>query len=796
MKVPFSWLNELVELDQDINTLSDQLTFIGLEVESVETLGSEFDGVVAGVVTHVQQHPNADKLKLCLVAYGESEQMRVVCGAPNVMVGGVYPFAPVGTELPGGFTIKKAKIRGEESMGMLCAKDELGLGEDHSGLLELGSDVVAGTPFVEIWGAPETVIELEITPNRPDCLSMIGIAREIAALTNKPINLPKKTVSNTNDSSMSVNVCDAEDTPRYTLRVIDGVEIGPSPQWMQKRLEAVGIRPINNVVDITNYVMLETGHPLHAFDQGSINGNEISVRRAFPNEKIQTLDGVDRSLDDSMLVIADSEKSIALAGVMGGANSEVKADTTSIILEVACFNATSIRATAKKLGLHSESSYRFQRGVCANSVSDASDRAVMLLMEFAGAKTSSSMIDNYENPQDEKIISVDWERIAQRIGAPVSDEEIKSILIKLGMEVIEAEGEAKVIPPPYRLDLDREIDLVEEVARIYGMERIPENIPQAKVVEDCNDSRFNSLRSLRNNLQGLGVSEIMNYTLVSDNLLDRFDESNKNLREKLPHPISEDQSVLRTSLIPQMVESLGRNYSRQINEACFYELGRVFNREKNNLIQSERVSFGMMGPVGRRQLNKRRPLEAEEMFIWMKGLIEVLLNKQNLNDLIFKDLDNSYYEDGQALSVYHKDSCIGSFGLIKKSILELWKVNTSVAVGELELDALLSVVGQYSSVNEVPVYPSISRDLALIVDQGVTNDSVINIVAKLQPKNLESLELFDVYTGKGVDKGKKSVAYSFTYRSANQTLTDKKVNKVHQQVIDTLCKELVAEVRN
>ena len=796
MKVPFSWLNELVELDQDINTLSDQLTFIGLEVESVETLGSEFDGVVAGVVTHVQQHPNADKLKLCLVAYGESEQMRVVCGAPNVMVGGVYPFAPVGTELPGGFTIKKAKIRGEESMGMLCAKDELGLGEDHSGLLELGSDVVAGTPFVEIWGAPETVIELEITPNRPDCLSMIGIAREIAALTNKPINLPKKTVSNTNDSSMAGNVCDAEDTPRYTLRVIDGVEIGPSPQWMQKRLEAVGIRPINNVVDITNYVMLETGHPLHAFDQGSINGNEISVRRAFPNEKIQTLDGVDRSLDDSMLVIADSEKSIALAGVMGGANSEVKADTTSIILEVACFNATSIRATAKKLGLHSESSYRFQRGVCANSVSDASDRAVMLLMEFAGAKTSSSMIDNYENPQDEKIISVDWERIAQRIGAPVSDEEIKSILIKLGMEVIEAEGEAKVIPPPYRLDLDREIDLVEEVARIYGMERIPENIPQAKVVDGCNDSRFNSLRSLRNNLQGLGVSEIMNYTLVSDNLLDRFDESNKNLREKLPHPISEDQSVLRTSLIPQMVESLGRNYSRQINEACFYELGRVFNRENNNLIQSERVSFGMMGPVGRRQLNKRRPLEAEEMFIWMKGLIEVLLNKQNLNDLIFKDLDNSYYEDGQALSVYHKDSCIGSFGLIKKSILELWKVNTSVAVGELELDALLSVVGQYSSVNEVPVYPSISRDLALIVDQGVTNDSVINIVAKLQPKNLESLELFDVYTGNGVDKGKKSVAYSFTYRSANQTLTDKKVNKVHQQVIDTLCKELVAEVRN
>ena len=420
----------------------------------------------------------------------------------------------------------------------------------------------------------------------------------------------------------------------------------------------------------------------------------------------------------------------------------------------------------------------------------------MLLMEFAGAKTSSSMIDNYENPQDEKIISVDWKRIAQRIGAPVSDEESKSILLKLGMEIIEAEGETKVIPPPYRLDLDREIDLVEEVARIYGMERIPENIPQAKVVDGCNDSRFNSLRSLRNNLQGLGVSEIMNYTLVSDNLLDRFDESNKNLREKLPHPISEDQSVLRTSLIPQMVESLGRNYSRQINEACFYELGRVFNRENDNLIQSERVSFGMMGPVGRRQLNKRRPLEAEEMFIWIKGLIQVLLNKQNLNDLIFKDLDNSYYEDGQALSVYYKDSCIGSFGLIKKSILELWKVNTSVAVGELELDALLSVVGQYSSVNEVPVYPSISRDLALIVDQGVTNDSVINIVAKLQPKNLESLELFDVYTGKGVDKGKKSVAYSFTYRSANQTLTDKKVNKVHQQVIDTLCKELVAEVRN
>lgn len=797
MKVPVSWLSELVKVDADLEGLADRLTFAGLEVEAIETVGSDFAGVVAGRVSAVEPHPNADKLRLCTVEFGEVEPMRVVCGAPNVAVGGVYPFAPVGTTLPGGFTLKKAKIRGEVSMGMLCAKDELGLGEDHSGLLALDAEVVAGTPFVEVWGAPETVIELEITPNRPDCLSMVGVAREMGVLSGEALQLPEVELAAGEPSALQVAVEEGALCPRYTVRVIGGVKVGPSPDWMAARLEAVGIRPINNVVDITNYVMLETGHPLHAFDARSLAGDTMSVRRARSGEMLVTLDGTERKLAEDMLVIADGEKATALAGVMGGANSEIKDDTVAVVLEAACFEAAAIRSTAKRLGLHTDSSYRFQRGVCAESVAAASDRAAALMLALAGATSCSALVDAYAEPWAAVEVAVEWERIARRIGAPISVEEMRSILGSLEMEIREDDGaRAVVVPPPFRMDVMREIDVVEEVARIYGMDRIPERSPVAQLVEGTSDGRTRAVGALRDRLQGLGVSEILNYTLVSDGLLDRFDAENRGSREALPHPISEDQSVLRTSLVPQLVESMGRNQARQIEEVCFYELGRVFNRGADALVQEERISIGLMGPVGRDRLAKRAPVEPEEAFVWLKGLVEQLLAEQGLRAVGFVAADVAPFEAGQALQVLNGDVRVGWMGLVRSEVREAYRLGGPVAVAELSLEALLAEAERIDPAEEIPVYPSMGRDLALVVDAGVTHEAVMEWVAKAKPKDLERVELFDVYTGKGMEKGKKSLAYHFVYRSSKQTLTDKKVNKAHQQVMELLCRELSATIRN
>jgi len=798
MKVSVSWLKEYVDFEDSIEGLADKLTFSGLEVEAIETIGSEFEGVVVGEVVQIEPHPGADKLRMCTVEYGAEETMRVVCGAPNAAVGGKYPFAPVGTTLPCGITLKKARIRGEVSMGMLCAKDELGLGEDHSGLLEIDRYFEPGTPFVQIWGEPETVIELAVTPNRPDCLSMIGVAREMAVLYGSKLKIPSLNISETAEdvnAEISVVVEDAEKCPRYTARVLKGATIVPSPEWMQKRLEAAGIRSISNVVDITNYVMLETGHPLHAFDKTLVAGNQIIVRTARSGEKMHTLDDTERELTESMLVIADAEKPSAVAGVMGGAGSEIKEDTSVILLEAAAFETASIRHTAKQLGLTTDSSYRFQRGVNTESVEWASRRAAALMCELAGATLCKGVVDTQTESKAQVRIPFSFKRIEAKIGAEISIDRMKQIFATLEIGIEEEQGETAVaVVPRFRLDLSREVDLVEEIARIHGVDNIPTKMPLAKVVPGADDSRVRAVSALRDKLQGLGVSEIMNYTLVNHPLLDLFNKE-RGHREELPHPISVDQSVMRTSLIPQLVESLGRNHSRQMNEACFYELGRVFNRVDGEVQQTELVSLGMMGPVGRSLLDKRAPVSDEEMLVWMKGLVEKLLATQQIDKVWFSAENRPQYEKGKALDIYVDDRNIGWLGLVNKTARDEWRLTGPVAAAEIMLDDLLRNSFKISKVEELVQFPSMSRDIALVLDESVKNEEVVKLIEKANPKNLESFGLFDVYQGKGIEKGKKSLAYTFTYRSVKQTLTDKKVNKVHQKLIDFLCKQLGASLR-
>ncbi|VGO16746.1 Phenylalanine--tRNA ligase beta subunit [Pontiella desulfatans] len=801
MKVPVSWLKEYVDFEDTIEGLADKLTFAGLEVEAIETIGSDFEGVVVGQVTQVEPHPGADKLRLCTVEYGAEETMRVVCGAPNVEVGGKYPFAPVGTTLPGGFTLKKAKIRGEVSMGMLCAKDELGLGEDHSGLLVLDAGLEPGTPFVKVWGAPETVIELEITPNRPDCLSMLGVAREMAVLYGTELKMPAIEIYETDEdvnAEISVRIDDEAKCPRYTARVMKGAKIAPSPDWMQQRLEAAGIRPISNVVDITNYVMLETGHPLHAFDKNTVAGNQIIVRTAKPGEKMHTLDDTERELTEEMLVIADAEKASAVAGVMGGADSEIKADSSTILLEAAAFETSTIRHTAKKLGMITDASYRFQRGVNTDSVEWASRRAAALTCELTGATLCKGIVDVYPGTREQIKIPFSYQRIERMIGAEISADEMNAIFGKLeiGIESTESKSTAVALVPAFRLDLEREVDLVEEIARIHGVDNIPAKTPLAKVIPEADDSRVRAIAGLRNVLQGLGVGEIMNYTLVNHPLLDLFNKENRESREELPHPISKDQSVIRTSLIPQLVESLGRNHSRQINEACFYELGRVVNRVDGAPVQTETVSLGMMGPVGRSLLEKRAPVKDEEMFVWMKGLVEKLLSAQKLDTVSFKAEDRPEYEAGKAISILVDNETVGHMGLVNKTARGEWRLSGPVAAGEINLEALLKNVSEISKTKDLAQFPSMSRDIALILDESVRHEDVVALIEKANPQNLECFGLFDFYQGKGIESGKKSLAYTFVYRSAKQTLTDKKVNKVHQKLADFLCQQLGASLRD
>lgn len=799
MKVPVSWLKEYVDFEDTIEGLSDKLTFAGLEVEAIEQIGSDFAGVVVGEIVNIEPHPGADKLRLCTVEYGAEETMRVVCGAPNVEVGGKYPFAPVGTTLPGGFTLKKAKIRGEVSMGMLCAKDELELGEDHSGLLVLDADLKPGTPFVKVWGEPETVIELEITPNRPDWISMIGVAREMATLYGTELKMPSFDISETENDvneEISVRIDDEEKCPRYTARVLKGAKIEESPEWMKQRLEAAGIRPISNVVDITNYVMLETGHPLHAFDKATVAGNQIIVRTAAAGEKMNTLDDQERELSEDMLVIADAEKASAVAGVMGGADSEIKDDTSTILLEAAAFETSTIRHTAKNLGLITDASYRFQRGINVDSVEWASRRAASLICELTGATLCSGVVDVYPGTKDQIKIPFSYKRIESMVGADIPVEKMQAIFTTLEIGLEDDNGETAVaVVPSFRLDLEREVDLVEEIARIHGVDNIPAKTPLAKVVPDADDSRVRAIAKLRNHLQGLGVSEIMNYTLTNNPLLDLFNTENKAEREELPHPISMDQSVMRTSLIPQLVESLGRNHSRQVNEACFYELGRTFKRADGAPVQTETVSLGMMGPVGRGLLEKRAAVKDEEMYVWMKGLVEKLLSVQKLDKVEFKAEDYPEFETGTSVSILINGEKAGCMGLVNKTARDEWRLTGPVAAGEIKLDALLQNSFSIEKTEDLAQFPSMSRDIALVLDESVNHDDVVKLIQKANPKDLESYGLFDIYQGKGIEKGKKSLAYTFIYRSAKQTLTDKKVNKVHQKLSDFLCKQLGASLR-
>lgn len=799
MRVPLSWLRDYVDFNDSPKGLAEKLTFSGTEVEGIETVGGTYDGVVVGEILKVDRHPNASKLTLCTVNTGKGEVV-VVCGAPNAKPGLKAPFAPAGVTLPNGMVLKAAKIRGVESHGMLCAEDELKISEDHTGLMVLDPKWAPGTKLSEVLGPPETVLELEITPNRPDCLSIIGIAREIAALYGTKLKWPDVKLAESGtpvDQLTRVEIEDPEGCPRYTARILKNVRIGPSPDWMKRRLELSGIRAISNVVDITNYVMLECGQPLHAFDQALLEEGRIVVRRVRPGDKMATLDGIDRPLTPSMLAICDAKRPVAIAGIMGGAGSEIRDDTSTVLLESAYFKPDDNRATSKKLGLSTESSYRFERGIDIGRVEWASRRAAALMVELAGATCAPGVIDAFPRPRAARKVSCRFDRLRSLLGVEASGEQIARVFQSLELTVAQADAESCTVQvPSFRVDLEQEVDLIEEFARIHGLDKVPAPAPRAEIVPAADDRPVQALAACRAHLVGLGLREIMNYSFVSEPLLNQFDPSDAARRLVLPNPVSADQGILRTHLAPQMVETLGRNLARQIAEAAFFEMGRAYFLDaQGRLAEEERAAIGLMGPVGRTGLERHRAATDEEMFLWVKGVWESLAKALNVTSWSQREASCPYMEDGRAASVLEGGEVVGVMGLVRADIRKEWRMTGPVGIMELRLGPLLGRVFEVKPFAPLAAFPSITRDAALIVDQNVKHEQIMDVVRRVAPKELERIELFDIFSGAGIGAGRKSLAYSFTYRSLTRTLTDDEANGFHESVKHALKRELGVDIR-
>jgi phenylalanyl-tRNA synthetase beta chain len=801
MKVPLSWLREYVAFEDTPEGLADRLTFSGIEVEGIAPFGPDLTGLVAARVEAVERHPQADRLTVCRVFDGAAE-CGVVCGAPNVRAGGVYPFAPAGATLPNGMKIKTAKLRGVVSNGMLCAEDELGLSDDHGGLMELDPSVAPGTPLTDLFGRPDTVLDLEITPNRPDCLGLLGIAREVAALYGLPLRRPEVELTPVGPEAATeaaIEVRDAEACPRYTARVIRNVVPGAAPLWMQRRLAAAGVRPIDVIVDITNYVMLETGQPLHAFDLSLLRGRRVIVRRAAADERIVTLDGQARTLSPEMLVIADAEGPVAVAGVMGGAGSEIRPATSTVLLESAAFHRGRVRATARALGLATESSHRFARGVDPGGVDWAGRRAAALLQAHAGGAVAPGLLEAYPAPPPARTVRVRPERVAALLGAPAEGADIAAALGALEIPArVEADGGVAAEIPGFREDLTLPEDLAEEFARLRGLDAIPERAPVARLAPGADDRPARARRTLHEALVGLGLTEVMNYSLTSPALLDRVDAADAAARLVLPHPLSEEQSVLRPSLLPQVIDTLGRNRARQTAEAAVFELGRVFRRTaEGGHAEAERVAIGLLGPVGRDPLRKRAPATPAEALSWLRGILDALARALHAPVPALAPAAHPAFEPGLALALTLDGVPAGVSGILRRALAAEERIYEPVALAELDPAPWLAAVFTPAAPAAPPVHPSSTRDVAFFVPRAVRHAQVVELLRRAVPgPELERVELFDIFEGRAAGEGRKSMAYSLTFRAAGRTLKDEEVLRFHEAAMRALKEELGAELRD
>ena len=798
MNVSIKWLKEYVHFDLSPEALAERLLMLGMEIESIKQLGEGLDRVVVGRINTIDKHPKADKLVLCSVDVGAGTDAQIVCGAPNAREGLVAPVALIGAELPNGLTIKRAKIRGEESQGMLCSEQELAISEEASGLMELPDDMQTGAPIVDALGLDDVVLELEITPNRPDCLSMIGVAREISVAVGNPLRLPEVNIQQRmtaihNLTSVTIEAPDL--CPRYAARVIQGVKIAPSPTWLQRRLEAIGVGTINNIVDITNYVLMEYGHPLHAFDYHQLTENRIIVRRAKPGETLKTIDAEERELTPDMLVIADAENPVALAGVMGGFDSEITDQTVDVLLESAYFHPPSIRKTSKDLGMHTEASHRFERGADPEGVIPAINRAAQLIVEIAGGEICSGIVDAYPGKQEATNIKFRPERANFVLGTEISEDEMRDILSRLGFTVSDA---FEVTTPTFRPDVSQEIDLVEEIARVYGFDNIPTTLPRGDIPIPKVDPKEDLRERVKTYLLQCGMMEAMNYAFYHRDVFDRIRlESTDPLRQavQIANPLSEDQSIMRTTLLPSLLANAQRNRNHQINDVQFFECSKVFipsgTDEYPN--EPERVAGIIVGNLGAGVYGD--PLRPADFFD-IKGIVEGLLDRCGISDYIIAHTDHPVFHPGRRAEVRIEDEVLCVFGEAHPEVLENYDLLHKAYLFELDFERLIGVVEPSKQFEPIPIYPSVNRDLAIVLDVDTPASHPTEIIQSAGGELVSGLHLFDVYTGEQVPEGKKSLAFAIEYRSTTETLTDEIVDRVHGGILEQLERELGATLRS
>ncbi len=791
MKVSLSWLKEYVAVNMAPEALSDALTMAGLEVDAVEDRYHYLDSVVVARVLEVNPHPNADRLTCCEINLGD-RTTTVVCGAPNVKKGMLTPCALPGTVLPDGRTITAGTIRGEESDGMLCSAFELALGDDRSGIMDLGADREPGTALNRALNLTDPVFEIDLTPNRPDCLSIIGVAREVAAFQGTRVSCPEPEAPATTGSITeltSVEIKDAELCPRYTARMIVDIKIGPSPFWLRDRLSSVGLKPISNIVDITNFVMMETGQPLHAFDFDRLFENRIVVRAADSGEKFTTLDQKERTLPQRALMICDGEKAVGIGGVMGGLNSEIEPDTRRVLLESACFDPVSIRKTAKQTGLNTDASHRFERGVDPAGTIRALNRAAYLMAELGGGKLIGGTIDENPLPYEKRVIPLSVEAANRRLGTALTAEQIKSYLEAIEFEVTLQDADYLAVEPPsFRVDVTRPEDLSEEIARLFGYNNISTTFPLIPAKGRRPEPVRVLRQRIRNFMTGHGFCETINYSFISSESPDRLGlpEGHPG-RDCVPilNPISEDHSVMRTSLVPGLLEAMGRNISVQNKSLMLYEIGNTFFATGQvDSLPDEKEMLAALWTGERTPFAWHGKSEMCDFFD-IKGIAEALIENLGIRGATFTRMpaaDCPYTRPGATALVQVAGKTLGRLGEVEPAVLKQYDLKQKAYILEFAIGTLLESGSESIDASPIPKFPATTRDITLIIEESTESINLTGYIEKLDEELVESVTIFDVYKGKPIQTGKKSVSIRITYRSGQETLEDNSVNDLHTSI--------------
>jgi len=803
MKVSLNWLKDFIDIEMSPEELAHLLTMSGLEVEGLESRGQSLEGVVVSKILSIDAHPNADKLSICTVDTGKGEA-QIVCGAPNLSLGSLVPLALPGARLPAGMVIKKSRIRGEQSMGMLLAEDEMGLTDDHSGIMILPENLEPGTPVTESLQLKDSTLEIGLTPNRPDCASVIGIAREIAALTGGALRVPEIDFKESDppiQDLTSVSIEDPEGCPRYAAGIIQEFKIGPSPFWLRYRLIQAGIRSINNVVDVTNYVMLELGQPLHAFDYDRLRENRIVVRRAESGENFTTLDGNRHRLRADHLMICDGKGPVALAGIMGGVNSEIVAESRNVLIESACFDPMIIRRGAKSLGIATEASYRFERGTDIEGVVPSLKRAMMFINQLAGGNIAKGIIDNYPRPHEKRNIDFRVEKANKYLGTTSSDQEMKGYLQSLEMEVKKKGKDVFVVKPPsFRVDITREVDLFEEVARMIGYDNIQVTSPYIRPMDQLYPREMRLQDEIKEIMVGFGFSEIITYSFISPDSIEWLEISNKNpLRSfvKLLNPLNRDQSVMRTSLIPGLLMTAKNNIAYGEYNLKLFEIGKTFFYRRAEKLPEEKTCLTAILSglaVKKEWFNQERSVD----FFDIKGVLEGLLKELYIYEYQLRREDlPSYLDIERAAGIHVDESHLGWLGQLSDKVKANYDFEgSSPYLLELDLEELAKVLPETVTFKPFARYPGVFRDISIVVDKEIRSGRIKQAIEQVNTDLIESISLYDHYEGERIGADEKALTFRILYRSKDRTLSGKEINELHESVIRKIQDETGGRLRD